>query len=333
MIRQYRSAFFNRHNSSDKYVIESKERPAKNQTKHSFRPRFAVPRDSEFKFSPEYMCSEQYSPDCRNRTRLFRQNVVREFSKMIQIHDERVNEQPDREDVINIYNVSFKPLGQLMGEGPKKPTICHLKKFKLKMLRRKDFASMRNVTNLGKFLPKIKIFPDNQKYASCVVVSSGGSLFRSNLGDFIDTHDIVMRFNHAPTNRFEDDVGTKTSIRVINSQVIFKDEFNFLDNPLFQNITIAAWDPGRYKSSLKSWVQSPDFDLFANYKAFLSDHPDANFQIVDPRKLWKLWEILQSYFPNVQIRRNPPSSGFIGIAMLVPYCEIIDVVEYIPSTR
>lgn len=36
---------------------------------------------------------------------------------------------------------------------------------------------------------------------------------------FLDLHDIVMRFNHAPTKNFEFDVGNKTTIRVVNSQV------------------------------------------------------------------------------------------------------------------
>lgn len=35
---------------------------------------------------------------------------------------------------------------------------------------------------------------------------------------FSDSHDIVMRFNHAPTEGFESDVGSKTSIRIVNSQ-------------------------------------------------------------------------------------------------------------------
>lgn len=35
----------------------------------------------------------------------------------------------------------------------------------------------------------------------------------------IDLHDIVLRFNHAPTKGHEKDVGSKTTIRVVNSQV------------------------------------------------------------------------------------------------------------------
>lgn len=36
-----------------------------------------------------------------------------------------------------------------------------------------------------------------------------------------DLHDIVLRFNDAPTNGYEQDVGNKTTIRVVNSQVIY----------------------------------------------------------------------------------------------------------------
>lgn len=114
--------------------------------------------------------------------------------------------------------------------------------------------------------------------------------------------------------------------------MVSKPEFNFLTNPLFKNITLAAWDPAPLNATLDDWLASPDFDLFTNYEKFMLWNPNADFHLIDPRSLWELWTILQE-FAKVPIVENIPSSGFIGIAFLLPICSTLDIVEYIPSTR
>ena len=60
--------------------------------------------------------------------------------------------------------------------------------------------------------------PTNRKGkmgGSCAVVGSSGSLRGSMQGKAIDAHDIVIRFNYAPTKGYEEDVGTRTDFRFI----------------------------------------------------------------------------------------------------------------------
>lgn len=58
-------------------------------------------------------------------------------------------------------------------------------------------------------------------------------------------------------------------------------------------------------------LSHPDFQLFKNYKRFMKRTLNAKLYLVDPRSIWKLWRVLHIYTGR-KIRRNPPSSGFIG---------------------
>lgn len=53
---------------------------------------------------------------------------------------------------------------------------------------------------------------------TCAVVGSSSSLKNGNAGSVIDFHDVIFRFNRAPTHGFERDVGSRTSIRIQNPE-------------------------------------------------------------------------------------------------------------------
>lgn len=53
---------------------------------------------------------------------------------------------------------------------------------------------------------------------SCAVVTNSADLYRSNAGSVIDSSDCVIRLNVAPTIGYEDDVGGKTTVRVVSQQ-------------------------------------------------------------------------------------------------------------------
>ncbi|ERE76761.1 alpha-2,6-sialyltransferase [Cricetulus griseus] len=117
---------------------------------------------------------------------------------------------------MNKYKVSYK------GPGPgvkfsAEALRCRLRdRVNVSMIEATDFPF--NTTEWAGYLPKENIRTKAGPWHRCAVVSSAGSLKSSQLGREIDNHDAVLRFNGAPVANFQQDVGTKTTIRLMNSQ-------------------------------------------------------------------------------------------------------------------
>ncbi|XP_055379897.1 beta-galactoside alpha-2,6-sialyltransferase 1 [Condylostylus longicornis] len=321
MIRSSRSVFHVKQNPLEKYIVEGKEKPAVNKTKLSPRPSFNLSKNIPLTMDPKvYRCNIPESIECKNRTNLYRNRIYTELKKSMQFY---LNES-------NYYNVDTKAKS-LFFDLRYFPSTCLAKRANVRILKRKDHPF--NKVYLGKLFPKKKLFKHIKNIQNCAIISSAGSMAGSKLGKFIDHHDIVMRFNNAPVEGYEVDVGSKTTIRVVNSQVVTKPQFNFTESPIFHNTIIAAWDPGKYNSTLKDWLNNAaDFDLFSNYEKYRKKYPKYDAYLIDPRSIWHLWQMLH-IFSGEPIRKNPPSSGFIGLSLLLPHCPYIDFIEYIPSTR
>uniref|UniRef100_A0A1A7XYS0 Beta-galactoside alpha-2,6-sialyltransferase 2 n=1 Tax=Iconisemion striatum TaxID=60296 RepID=A0A1A7XYS0_9TELE len=87
-------------------------------------------------------------------------------------------------------------------------------------------------------------------FKTCAVVTSAGAILHSRLGKEIDSHDVVLRFNAAPTEGYERDVGSKTTIRIINSQILTNPSHQFNTSSMFKDIALVAWDPAPYAINL-----------------------------------------------------------------------------------
>jgi hypothetical protein len=60
----------------------------------------------------------------------------------------------------------------------------------------------------------------DKKYKSCAVVGNSGILLRNEYGKLIDSHEIVIRLNNAWIEPYGKNVGSKTNISFINSNIL-----------------------------------------------------------------------------------------------------------------
>uniref|UniRef100_A0A8C6D270 Beta-galactoside alpha-2,6-sialyltransferase 1 n=1 Tax=Moschus moschiferus TaxID=68415 RepID=A0A8C6D270_MOSMO len=230
---------------------------------------------------------------------------------------------------MNKYKVTYK------GPGPgvklsAEALLCHLRDHvNVSMIETTDFPF--NTSDWEGYLPQQDIRTKAGPWGRCAVVSSAGSLKSSRLGREIDDHDAVLRFNGAPTVKFQQDVGTKTTIRLVNSQLVTT-EAGFLKDSLYNEGILIVWDPSVYHSDIPKWYRNPDYSFFNNFKIYRKLHPDQPFYILKPQMPWELWDIIQE-ISSEQIQPNPPSSGMLGIVIMMSLCDQVDIYEFLPSKR
>ncbi|CAL4178203.1 unnamed protein product, partial [Meganyctiphanes norvegica] len=228
----------------------------------------------------------------------------------------------------NKYGVNYRGV-KIKGEPTRESILCALRKAEVRALRDGDEPFTR--LGVAKYFPSTTLL-EGRYFNTCAVVSSAASLKGSGLGDFIDSHDAIVRFNHAPTKGFEEDVGSRTTLRIVNSQVVTKPEFDFWDSPLYRDVALLVWDPCNYTATLEQWYETPDFDVFPVYFRRRLMVPQEDLHLLHPQALWKLWNTLQKH-TRTNMLPNPPSSGFLGLAIMLSHCATVNLIEYIPSLR
>eukprot|EP00959_Pyramimonas_sp_CCMP1952_P263929 5519285-Pyramimonas_sp.AAC.1 len=81
----------------------------------------------------------------------------------------------------------------------------------------RTLADGKVLADLLPLLPEEDIMTSNF-YETCAIVGSSGILLNYEDGAEIDEHDMVFRFNSAPTKGYEKHVGKKTTFRITNTQ-------------------------------------------------------------------------------------------------------------------
>ncbi|CAG9110641.1 unnamed protein product [Plutella xylostella] len=145
---------------------------------------------------------------------------------------------------------------------------------------------------------------------------------------------MVLRFNNAPVEKlYGRRRRQKTTFRILNSQVVTKPEYGFPDDPLFHNVSMLIWDPAPTTRPL--WRSGSSILTFHCFLFIKDCSRIARMRMCtcSGRKwLWQLWAVLQDASP-YRLRRNPPSSGFIGLWFALHHCARVRMFEYVPSAR
>ncbi|XP_076830935.1 ST3 beta-galactoside alpha-2,3-sialyltransferase 7 [Brachyhypopomus gauderio] len=161
----------------------------------------------------------------------------------------------------------------------------------------------------------------------CVVVGSGGVLHGKRLGDHIDKYDIIIRMNNAPVFGFENDVGSRTTIRLVypegapvlnreylNTDIIALVVFKRLD--LEWLLSVVTKEPLSWWSKLWFWRNVVNEIPL----------PPGNFRIVNPEILNRTWHLLRTY--TKQQRKTVPTTGLSGVVLALQLCDEVSLAGF-----
>uniref|UniRef100_A0A672GIJ0 CMP-N-acetylneuraminate-beta-galactosamide-alpha-2,3-sialyltransferase 1 n=1 Tax=Salarias fasciatus TaxID=181472 RepID=A0A672GIJ0_SALFA len=130
--------------------------------------------------------------------------------------------------------------------------------------------------------------PSPGRCRTCAVVGNSGNLNGSHYGSLIDRNDVVIRMNQGPTEGYEDDVGSKTTHRVMYPHTAVK-----LDN----------------SSRL----------VFFAYKIIKHGSLFVNVMVLNPAFMKYVHEAL------LKRKGRYPSTGFITVALSLQICDEVNV--------
>ncbi len=108
----------------------------------------------------------------------------------------------------------------------------------------RNLNSIRKANGVRRRLPKDGPFDERntKPYRDCAIVASSKALKGKHLGMKIDSNEVVMRMNGAPTKGYEKDVGSKTTFRVQHGGY-----FGWREKP--EEVCVGKWAAGRDRRS------------------------------------------------------------------------------------
>ncbi|XP_018416694.1 PREDICTED: CMP-N-acetylneuraminate-beta-galactosamide-alpha-2,3-sialyltransferase 4-like [Nanorana parkeri] len=161
----------------------------------------------------------------------------------------------------------------------------------------------------------------------CVVVGSGYRMKNSSLGDIIDKYDIVIRLNDAPVHKYEEDVGSKTTLR------FFYPESAFFDQVLDSNPdTLLVLVP--FKNLDIQWLKKVLNNETRVNKGFWMRTPliwkvkSENIRILNPYFMEFAATKLLQYVVRKGKINTKPTTGFMAISFAIHFCDMVHIAGF-----
>ncbi|NWY55894.1 SIA7D sialyltransferase, partial [Chionis minor] len=155
----------------------------------------------------------------------------------------------------------------------------------------------------------------------CAVVSSSGQMLGSHLGQAIDGQECVLRMNHAPTAGYEEDVGARSTVRVVSHTsvpLLLKNQPYFFQQS--QETLYVIWGPSKKMNREK---------LGTTYRALLKVtemYPRLQIYTLTEEKMAYCDDVFQNETGKNRMKSGSfLSTGWFTMILAMELCEQIHV--------
>ncbi|XP_026223064.1 CMP-N-acetylneuraminate-beta-galactosamide-alpha-2,3-sialyltransferase 4 isoform X2 [Anabas testudineus] len=175
---------------------------------------------------------------------------------------------------------------------------------------------------------------DNLECRTCVVIGNGFSIKNSSLGRMINTYDVVIRLNDAPVRGYENDVGSKTTMRFFYPESASSD-------PRLHNEPDTLMVLVPFKQQDLQWLKEILYNEKRGRKGFWKPPPqiwvaDVNkIRVLDPHFLWQTANrLLQIPLRHRSKQSVHPTTGILAVFVALNYCDVVHIAGFgYPNSR
>ncbi|KAM4757430.1 LOW QUALITY PROTEIN: CMP-N-acetylneuraminate-beta-galactosamide-alpha-2,3-sialyltransferase 4 [Cyanocitta cristata] len=166
------------------------------------------------------------------------------------------------------------------------------------------------------------------KCRRCAVVGNGHRLRNSSMGDTINTYDVVIRLNNAPVHGYEQDVGSKTTMRLFYPESAHFDPRT--DNNPDTLLVLVPFKPMDFQ-----WMEAILNDKKRVRKGFWKQPPliwDANpeqVRVLNPYYM----EVTAAKLLNLPMKqprkvKQKPTTGLLAITLALHLCDLVHIAGF-----